>query len=181
MNLITDKQAKSNIVSIKANGVKMDALIHETGVFAVAQANLHGNTTVMNQLVGALNKSARKEALVTWFRDHAKVAQLKTGLLEYRKDRKLYNTVPMQDKAEVTIEQAIENANNIPFWAYTKEAKPVSSYDVLSRLESLLNSAKNFKGEVKHQELLNTLATIVEASKAGDTIELTETLGEALL
>ena len=168
--LINDVTAKRNITTIKTNGLKMDNLLHVTGLYCIDQVNQHGNTHQLNQLVSALGRNTRKEAFITWVRDHAKVVSLKTGVLEYRKDRKLYDA----NGIECTNEVALEKAESVPFWDYTKEVKPVSSYDVLTRLESLLKSAKSFAGDVKHAELLNTLQVIVDASKAGDTIELKE-------
>lgn len=168
--IINDTQAKRNILSIKASGARMDTMLHVTGLYCINQVNEHGNTTPMNKLIGAIGKNTRKEAFITWLRDHSKVVSLKTGVLEYRKDRKLYDANGIECNNEV----ALEKAESVPFWDYTKEVKPVSSYDVLTRLESLLKSAKGFVGDVKHAELLATLQVIVDASKAGDTIELKE-------
>lgn len=134
MQFIDDKTASKNILAIKSNGAKLDQLIHSTGMYAIYHASMHGNTQPLNKLVSALNKSTRTEAFKVWVRDHSKVVEKKDGTFEYRKDRKLYDE---QGKI-IEIEQALELANVTPFFEYTKESKPVSQVDVLSRIESLI-------------------------------------------
>jgi len=170
MQIITDTQGKKNIGTIKLSGIKRDALIHVTGVWAISQVVNHGNTKPLNQLVSALSKSDRREAFVVWVRDHCQIVELKTKVLEYRKDRKIYG----YEGEAITPQQALEKAEKTPFYDYTKESKPASSYDVLTRLANLVKTANNFQGEVKHKDLLNTLAIVIEATLAGDTIEVSE-------
>ena len=165
MNIITDKQAKINIATLKKDGAKLDALIQATALYAIDQINRHGQTTPVNQLLGALNKSARKEALVIYIRDHAKATLNKNKVFEYRKDKKLFDTTVKVGKVEVTIEQALENADSKPFYDYSKEVIPSTSMDALASMESLLKRIQSFTGEVKHKELATELAKVIESAK----------------
>jgi len=157
--MFTELEAKRAIKEIKTSGLKLDKLVQSVSLYAIFQANTHGNTNSMNQLVSALNKSSRKEALCTYLRDFSKVAiNSKTKLFEYRKDRKIYNGT-----VEITIVEAQENATKIAFYDYTKEVKPITSYDVLTRLQSLIKTAKSFDGTVEHKTMLSALEKLVEA------------------
>lgn len=134
MEYINDAVAKKNIASIKKSGAAMDKLIHDTGMYAIFHANTHGNTTPLNSLVSALGKSIRAEGFKVWVRDHCRVVIKKDGTFSYSKNRKLYG----EGGKEIDVNQALENANKVPFYDYTKESQPVSQVDVLSRIESLI-------------------------------------------
>jgi hypothetical protein len=147
MTIITDKKFSSNIVSIKKSGAKLDSLIHETGVYIVYQVNTHGRIDLFNKFVGVLNKSARKEALITWLKDHCKVSQKKDKTWEYKHDRKLWKAPGV----EMSIDEAIQRASDNPFWEYTKEVAPVSpTLYIDTRMQSLIDALND---ETKHIEM----------------------------
>lgn len=153
------KQFDKNIKAIKATGAKMDELIHTCAVFAVEQLNLHGNNGAANRLLGALNKSSRKEALYTWFNDFSLSKRDKDQTLSYRKDKKL-----SMDGEDITPQQAIDFADATPFYDYTKEITPASSYDVVKGIKAILSRAKKMTKEgktVEHAELLAKLEAFV--------------------
>lgn len=160
MKLISQTTAAKNITAIKVAGKKQDTMIHETEMFAIHQANAHGQVTPLNQLLSALNKSARKQALLVHIRDHSKIVVLKTGLVEYRKDKKLY-----RGTKEITIAEALEFANEKPFYDYTHESKPATKTDALKRFNALVSSLKEFKGTVEHMEVIAKVeAAIADAT-----------------
>lgn len=162
MKLIADKQATKNINTIKIQGAKRDVMIHETAMWAIYHAN-QGQVTPMNKLLGALNKSDRKEALKVYFRDFSKVSFNKLGVAEYSKAKQLYIA-----GKEVSPDECIEYADAHPFYDYTHEVKPATSVDALKRLTSLITQLDEFTGEVKHLEVL----TLLKEAKA-KAIELT--------
>ena len=87
-----------------------------------------------------LNKSARKEALLTWLKDHCKVSQKKDKTWEYKHDRKLWKSPGV----EMSIDEAIQRASDNPFWQYTKEVTPVSpTLYIESRLSSLIDALQD--------------------------------------
>jgi len=167
MNIITDAVFKNNVNLIKTQGAKIDNALHEGGLYAINQVNLHGNTNAINKLLGAMNKSGRKEAFITWLRDHAMIRMNKLNQAEYVKGRKIYglDTKAFEGEVAEINEKALNKANAIPFWNYTKESKPMSSFDVLSRLESLYKSATSFEGVVEHKELISNIAMLIEGVK----------------
>jgi len=154
------KQFDKNVKAIKTNGAKLDTLIHESAVFAVEQLNLHGNNGAANRLLSALNKSSRKEALYVWFNDFALCKRNhKDNTLEYAKNKKLFN-----DGVECTGEDAVLLADASPFYDYTKEIAPASSYDVMKGIKAILNRAKKMYADgktVEHEEMLATLKALI--------------------
>ena len=67
MKLITDNAALAKAIkSIATRGQKLDRDIHEVGVSCLAHIAEHSNTTLLNDLVNALPKGARKHAFVEW-------------------------------------------------------------------------------------------------------------------
>jgi hypothetical protein len=142
------KQFDKNIKLIASSGAKLDTLLHECGVFALEQLNVHGNNGAANKLLGAFNRSGRKEAMLVWFNDFGMGRRQKDNTLNYSKDKKLE-----YDNQPITPEQAILIAESIPFYSYTKEIKPASSYDVFKALQHILLRAAKMKadgGEVEH-------------------------------
>ena len=156
------RQFDKNIKAIKSTGGKLDALIHESAVFAVEQLNLHGNNGAANRLMSALNKSSRKEALYVWFNDFALCKRNhKDNTLEYAKNKKL-----ILDGQPIAAEDMILVADATPFYDYTKEIAPASSYDVMKGIKAILNRAKKMHADgktVEHEEMLATLKTLIPA------------------
>lgn len=67
MKLITDNAALAKAIkSIAVRGQKLDHDIHIAGVSCLAHIAEHSNTTLLNDLVNALPKGARKHAFVEW-------------------------------------------------------------------------------------------------------------------
>ena len=67
MKLITDNAALAKqIKSIAVRGKKLDYDIHVAGVSCLHHISLHSDTTLLNDLVNALPKGARKHAFVEW-------------------------------------------------------------------------------------------------------------------
>lgn len=67
MKLITDNAALAKAIkSIATRGQKLDQDIHVAGVSCLAHIAEHSNTTLLNDLVNALPKGARKHAFVEW-------------------------------------------------------------------------------------------------------------------
>lgn len=156
------KQFDKSIKAIKTNGAKLDATIHACAVFAVEQLNIHGNNGAANRLLGALNKSSRKEALFTWFNDFAMCKRNhKDNTLEYSKNKKLSH-----EGIDIEPAHAVDLADATPFYDYTKEITPASSYDVVKGIKAILSRAKKMSKEgktVEHSELLAKLEAFVPA------------------
>lgn len=148
------KQFDKTLKTIQATGAKMDTMLHECAMFALEQINKHGNNGPVNRLLGAINKSTRKEALYVWFNDFGKCKRNKDNTLDY-KDKSLYLD---GDKAD--IEAVMIAADETPFYSYTKEIAPASSYDVMKGIKTILKRAEKMKVDgktIEHADLLETL------------------------
>src|SRR5574340_207625 len=148
-------QFKKSLANLK-KGQKRFADIHEAALFALFQLNTHGQTTPANQLIAVLHKGDRVEALKTWFHDFGKCKELKDGTIEYVHKREIF-----LDGEEATPEEAQAVAESTPYFEYTKETKPASSYDVMKGIKAVLaqtnaRSGKDLTG--KHAVLLVDLA-----------------------
>jgi hypothetical protein len=156
------KQFDKSIKAIKTNGAKLDTAIHQCAVFSVEQLNMHGNNGAANKLLSALNKSSRKEALFTWFNDFSMSKRNhKDNTIEYSKNKKL-----SFDGVDISPANAVDLADANPFYEYTKEITPASSYDVIKGIKAILSRAKKMAKDgktVEHSELLAKLEAFVPA------------------
>lgn len=154
---------KKNVSLIKRHSSNLAALIHSCAMFALEQVNIEGNSDPMNQLVSALHHSQRKQALVAWFEDHSKANLQEDKTFKYNKNKKIIMYV--QGKAtEFEIDEAIVHGEEFPYYDYTKESKPSTSFDVLKAVEALLRKieTKSASGiQVDHYELKEKLALLV--------------------
>lgn len=129
------KQFDSNIKAIKASGVKMDKVIHETACFALEQVNKHGNVNFANQLINALGKSHRKGDLIAWF--------TKFGKMVFQEKEKVFKAsmkkVIKWEGEEQTVDNSIIIATEVPFYDLTKDTIPNLEVDYLKSMQSLLN------------------------------------------
>lgn len=154
------KQFDKNVKTIKATGEKLDNLIHESALFALEQINKHGNNGAANRLLAVINKGTRKEALYVWFNDFGKCKRNKDNTLEY-KDKAIY-----WEGEKIDVEQALVVADENPFFDYTKEITPASSYDVMKGIKTILKRAEKMKTDgktIEHAELLAALKEMIPA------------------
>ena len=155
------KQFDVAVALVKSTGEKMDGMLHECAMFSLEQLNMHGNNGAANRLLGAFNKSSRKEALFVWFNDFGMCKRAKDNTLVYAGKKKLtWEGTPVNNLDELLI-----IADENPFYDYTKEIKPASSYDVMKGIKSILSraSAMQQKGlPVEHAELVTFLQNLVE-------------------
>lgn len=155
------KQFDKTVASIKKAGAKMDEELHSAACFALEQINMHGNNGPVNKLLGAFNKSSRKEAMYTWFNDFGMGKREKDGTIVFAAKKKL-----SYEGVDTSAFDVLAIAASIPFYEYTKEIAPASSYDVMKGIRSILNKAKSAQGKgvaVEHAELLEKLAAFVPA------------------
>jgi len=156
------KQFDVAVALVKSTGEKMDGMLHECALFAITQLNEHGNNGAANRLLGALNKSTRKEALYVWFNAFGMCKRNnKDNTLDYSSKKKL-----SYDGSPITAQETLILADENPFFDYTKEPKPALSYDVQQAIKSILSrvNAMQNKGKViEHSDLLEKLRELVPA------------------
>lgn len=76
MELLNAQAIEKAITSIKTRGAKLDQSIWEAGVSCLNHASEHGDTTLLDKLLNALPKGARKVAFVEWALAHGQVRLL---------------------------------------------------------------------------------------------------------
>lgn len=160
------KQFKKNIGLIKKGAARFD-MIHQCAVFALNQINgkdektgsPYGQTTPANELLSCMHKADRIEALKTWFHDFGKVVTVKDGTLKYSDKKEIFF-----DGEKIEPMQAIDYAEATPYFDYTKEIKPASSYDVMKGLKNILTRVKAMKtkgGTVEHEEMIAKIVSLI--------------------
>lgn len=120
------------IASIKNRGAKLDNDIQLVGLSVLAHTAEHGDTSVMDALVNAMPKSARKLALVEWMLAYGRAEKLdpkldaeaiKAGrVFKYNKERKL------------DLVGATENK----WWEFKPEASVQTAFDAQAAVASVL-------------------------------------------
>jgi len=138
--------------------------VHSCAMFSLEQVNIHGNTDPMNRMLGVLHQSQRKQALVVWFEDLSKGVLQKDKTFKYSKGKAI-TVLDQGEKVEYTPEDAIVFGDANPYYDYTHEVKPPSSFDVLKAVESMLKKIERYTMEgkqVNHYELKEKLAALIE-------------------
>lgn len=102
----TKAEVEKVITSIKTRGAKLDIDIHSAGCASLNHASLHNDPTLLNRLVLALPKAARRNALVAWALKHGNV-MLNDGPSK--------NDFPLVYSKEKKAD--IDAAQAEPFWA----------------------------------------------------------------
>lgn len=153
-----------NVNTIRCSSVALAELIHSCAMFALEHCNVHGNTDPINQLIPALHHSQRKQSLVTWFEDHSMAVLQEDKTFKASKYKKIIVLHKDGTKEEFTPEEAIVSGDMNPYYDYTKESKPATSFDILKAVASLLHKieTKTAAGvAVEHYELKAKLEALL--------------------
>jgi hypothetical protein len=123
-----DKSFNAAIAGIKKNGEALASLVHATGLFALSQANLHGNTGFGERLMEALGKKHDAKRVEKWLCHFGKFG-MKQGKLVYRarKDIGPENQDAMLAEAEAT-----------PYWELTEQAHHGFTFDGIASLKAII-------------------------------------------
>lgn len=140
---IIDTQLKlinKNIANIAVKGKALDDLIHTTAVMCIDYAKNHNNNfDPMTNLVKAINKASRKEALIFWFKTFAPCILSKEGNFKL-------------DKSSTANKFDSEGASKKPFWDLSKE-KVESNLKIENFVKSLRTNIVKFeKAALKDSE-----------------------------
>lgn len=122
LKLWNNKQWQSKIGWIVTTSDKMDKAIHETGVQAMAWAELHGDVSRMVQLVQAMGRTTRIAGFLVWVEMFSPIRMKRDGT-EARLGRK-------KGTNEHVVPFDLVTAEAHPFWtlaeAEEKTVKPLS-------------------------------------------------------
>ncbi|QNO11426.1 hypothetical protein Aristophanes_00002 [Acinetobacter phage Aristophanes] len=149
MKLITDNAALAKAIkSIAVRGQKLDHDIHVAGVSCLAHIAEHSNTTLLNDLVNALPKGARKHAFVEWALAYGSVRTLDRAN-PADADKIAKGQVFALDRSKAfDLDGAVANA----WWNFKPEADLLSAFDV-------------------HKAVAQLVKRVTKATKDGATLE----------
>lgn len=123
------RDIQKRITSIRNRGAKIDRDIHETAVLTIEHARDHGDITLATKLVNAMPKSSRRKALIAWYGAFAPVTfQSKNEAFKLKKKRSQEDFL-------------VDEANETPFWDYTKERNP-QPYTAEKAINAFINGLK---------------------------------------
>lgn len=128
MTKIIEKAAdvRKQIVSIGNRAKKLDRDIHVVGVSCLHHADKHGDVTLMQELVAALGKSQRRNALIGWASYYGK----------FQPDEKGTNVVYCKENT-TDLQGAIGESP----WDFAPE-KPFQAFDLDAELAKLMKKAQ---------------------------------------
>jgi hypothetical protein len=130
--MLNEKSFNQAINTIKTGSEALATAIHNAGIFAIAQANEHGNIGFGTRLIEAMGRKHDVKRVEKWLCTFGKFG-MKAGVLVYRNRKDI--------KAE-TLQAFIDKAEVIPYWELTEQEHHVFSVDYLSALYSLFNKSK---------------------------------------
>lgn len=151
------------IASIQKRGQKLDLDIQITGVSVLKHVAEHGDTTILDRLVGAMPKGARKSAFCEWAVAFGNVRLLDRGN-EADKSAIEQGRLFAKDKSkEFKEELAIENK----WYDFKPEKDLLTTFDINKLTQQLikrLSKAKKDGAEVVGQaEALKSLRALTQA------------------
>lgn len=114
------------IASIRTDISRLEARIHVAAVSCLAHADEHGDITLMRNLIAALGKSQRKNAVLDWAQAFGKFT---------------YNEVTKELDYCKTASTNIEGAIAAPFWEFRPDPE-YHQFDMVAALASLLKKAE---------------------------------------
>lgn len=108
-----------SIVSIAGRGAKLGKDIHSTALACLYHVDKHGDYTLMNRLLLALPKSARRNALAQW--------AVKFGKLKKNEDKAAAKDAPLVFNREG--KNDIAGATAMPFWEFKNVSEGTQDWD----------------------------------------------------
>lgn len=167
MTVLTMKDAKKTIQLIATAGRKLDERIHTVAVSGVAHCLQHKDTTLISDLVKAMPKSARGNALKFFITKHLPVVwdnkAHKTGGFKLSKEHGIDSMSAFEKIAKVKL------ADAEPF--YMKEDKEANVWNPNAALTAYIKKLSKFAETHSvqlDQELLDTLNNL--SSNKGEYI-----------
>lgn len=147
------------IVSIGKRGAKLDTDIHSAGCASLNHAGMHNDPTLLNRLVCAMPKAARRNALVTWALKFGNVmlndgANKDTMPLVYNKSGKLN----------------MDGALAEPFWALKNVREGGTEWLYMDFIGNVMKTLQRHAADPKNPE----------AGKAKAALDALNSINEAL-
>lgn len=171
LNLKTEKGIRLAIASIGRRQAQLANDIHNTAVACLVHAKEHGDVTLMRDLINALGKSQRGEALRVWVADFSPI------FIDKKDDEKCGLTPKSSPQYR---EWRIKEASETPYYEHTDEAvKVFTASDFLGRIHGARQAFEKacaegtFEGNEQEQaELRATLdACVMQTNMSDDELK----------
>jgi hypothetical protein len=141
-----DKSFNTAIAGIRKNSESLAELVHSAGLFAIKQANEHGNTGFGERLIEALGRKHDAKRVEKWLCYFGKFG-MKAGKLVYR---------ARKDIGPENLDAWLEKASATPYYDLTAQEHHGFTFDGLAGLKSILK---------RH-------ATAIEKAQAGEEVTM---------
>ncbi len=160
MSIVVLSQADSTkmIASIAKRGANLDRDIHQVAVSASAHYQAHGDITLANALLLAMPKSARRNALFSWFLQYLPSTGANTSK---SKDERASAPLVHVQGVERTFDMAKAAGN--PFWDL-KAKEGTAEFDCGAYISSLLKRISD--AAMKDGVTPEQKAKLLDAAKA---------------
>lgn len=147
--ITTVAQFKETISTLSIQSELFAANIHECGMFALEQANVHNQITPAFDLLNAIGKKHSAERVKAWL--------VHFGKFKIKDKELVFNN--RRDIQPENVDAILEKANALPYWDLNIEAPVKVSFDYLSMLQGMVTKAEKAKEkgkevEEKHVEVL---------------------------
>jgi hypothetical protein len=158
----TEKSFNGNLQTIRKSGEKLAQAIHDAGMFAIAQANEHGNTGFATRLIEAMGKKLDVQRVVNWLVAFGKIGVSK-GVIVFRKRK---------DILPENLDKWLAKAEANPYWEYTKQKKLVENVDYLALVAGIIAKHSRIeKGETNGKEYTeDNVGVVAELIKVYDKL-----------
>ena len=133
MNITTETGFKKVLKTITKEADSMADDIHNAGMYALHQVNIHGNWHFSNQLILAMGRKHDKKRVIAWLTFFGKLSNTKDKGLVFRKRK---------DIVPETVEAWLKRADESPYWEHTPQEEAPFTVDYLSMLLSILHKHK---------------------------------------
>lgn len=155
--LTTKKDIIANIAEVTVTGKKLEALIHLTAASIVQHVDAHHDVTLVNDMMDALPKGVRTNALRAYFEAVAKV--------RYNQNEKKF----VHDRSKETkLELAVEKS-----WVEYKPEPPYNGFDLKAAFGKLLAKAQEAQAETddaKKAKIVVVQADLDKMKKLADDL-----------
>ena len=157
---ITEKSYNQNLNIIKVTGEKFAQSVHEAGLFALYQVNIHGNATFATRLMEAVGRKHDAKRIEKWLCYFGKLG-MKKNVLIYK---------ARKDITPENVDAKLKEAEEIPFWDLTVQEHHKEVADIITLLQHIPKriaalQQKEIAGadvEIRNLSALNEVNSLIE-------------------
>lgn len=157
---ITEKSYNQNLKVIAVTGERFAQAVHEAGLFALHQVNIHGNSTFATRLMEAVGRKHDAKRIEKWLCYFGKLGMNKQALVY--KARK--------DITPENVDAKLKEAETIPYWELTVQEHHKEVADIITLLQQIpkriiklqQKEAAGAEVEIRNLSALNDVNSLIE-------------------